>query len=176
MANTQNAPGAGSVSDPGGLRYPVGTAVAAGTVGGASAAPGAPAGGISRASSTLPLNSPQTQTVGAPGPWSAPAASSFPTVSTVSDPGAARFAVGVNQTIGMPADTAAPGGGDPSATGSYVPGAVQTGPAWSQANISGNPNPGALNGGGTAGAPAVFPGQTGINQVNPNANPNPGGL
>jgi hypothetical protein len=99
-----------------------------------------------------------------------------PGVSSVSDPGASRFPIGSIRTVGIPADTATPGGGDPSATGGYTPGTYQTGPQWSQFDVAGNPNAGNLSGSGTAGAPAAFPGQTGVNQVSPEANPNPGGL
>lgn len=184
MAQSRNAPGTGAVPDPGGPFFPVNTATTVG-IGNATAraTPAVPSTGVSRPGATLPLNTPTTQSApllggGSPQPAIQPVSGvgRWPVVGTVSDPGAARFPVGVQQTIGMPADTATPGGGDPSALGSYVPGTVQNGPAWSQANISGNPNPGALSGGGLAGAPAIFPGQTGVNQVSPEANPNPGGL
>ena len=161
--------------------------------------------GVSRPASTLPLNTPQTQKVpqlagGSPAPAiqavsSGPGGASLPTASqpattaplgggmvavsaagSVADPGAARFALGQNQAIGMPPDTAVVAAGDPGAMGGYVPGPTQSGAQWSQANISGNPNPGALSGGPAGPAPTYLPGQTGVNQVSPEANPNPGGL
>src|SRR5215475_622405 len=172
MAQNQNAPGAGSVPDPGGPSFPVNSAQTVGVgYSPASASSGAPAGGVQRSGSTLPLNSPSTQGVGAPGPWSAPASGSFPTVSTVSDPGGASCVIGQTQTMGYGSDPSVPAGGDPGATGGYVPGPTQAGALWSQFNISGNPNPGALSGGASGTAPSYLPGQTATNQVSPQANP-----
>lgn len=176
MAQNRNAPGTGAVPDPGGLRYPVNTASAVGVGNNAaSAAPGAPSGGVSRPGATIPLNSAQAQSVGAPAPWAAPVSGSFPTVSTVSDPGASRFAVGQQQAIGYREAVTAPGGGDPSALGTNYSAPDADAPTWSQFNISGNPNPGALQG-GTGQIQGLYPGETPANQVSPEANPNPGGL
>lgn len=184
MAQSRNAPGIPSVPDPGGLGYPVNTlyqtptspalAPAIQPVPAAQAAPGSSS--VQRGGSSLPLNAPRAQAVGAPAQWAASASSSFPTVGTVPDPGASSFPLHQSRAIGMPADTATPGGGDPSAMGGYVPGPTSPSALWSQFNPNGNPNPGALSGGAVGSAPAYLPGQTGISQVSPEKNPNPGGL
>lgn len=182
MAQSAPSPGVSSVPDPGAIRYPVNSIMPTPALGGAaqgpaiqspgapSAAPGVPGGGVTRPQSTLPLNSPRGGSIPQLG-----GASAAPGVSNVSDPGGSRFPVNQNQTIGMPADTATPGGGDPGATGGYVPGPTVPTAQWSQFNPSANPNPGALSG-GVGPAPAYQPGQTGATQQSPQANPNPGGL
>lgn len=171
MAQSRPAPAAGPVADPGGARFPVNTGrpVSAGNVGAVSS-PGA-AGPVSRGGPTLPLNTPRTQPIGnmsGLGSWSV--------AGPVADPGGTRLSLGGTSTIGYPADQATPAGGDPSALGTSYVSADSDAPRWYQGNVSANPNPGALSGGVETAAAGLYPGETPINQVSPQANPNPGGL
>lgn len=94
------------------------------------------------------------------------------TIAAVPDPGGSSLPLGQLSVVSYPPDQATQFG----VVGANAPGPVQGGPTWSQANISGNPNPGALAGSPSMGAPTVLPGATSINQVNPTGNPNPGAL
>jgi hypothetical protein len=185
MAQSRPAPAAGGVPDPGGPSFPLNGASTPAPlqIGGSPSSPAVASVGVQRTGSSLPLNTPRTVPApqlagGSPAPAVQPVSGvgSWPVAGSVADPGASRLPLGQPQAIGMPADRATPGGGDPGALGSLAPGPVQGSAQWSQANISGNPNPGALNGPPAAPAPTALPGQTGVNQVSPEANPNPGGL
>jgi hypothetical protein len=184
MAQSRPAPAAGAVPDPGGPSWPLNgaTTPAPMSIGGSPSSPAVASQAISRQGTSLPVNTPMTQSVAqlagsSPAPAIQPVAGvgRWPVVGVVNDPGAARFPIGSTQAVGLPPDTATVAGGDPRALGSNFSAADADAPRWSQFNPTFNPNPGALTG-GMSQIPGLYPGETPATQVNPNANPNPGAL
>lgn len=177
MAQSRPAPAAGPVSDPGGPSWPAPV-----SIGGSPASPAVASQPISRTGTSLPLNTPTTQPASqlsgsspAPAIQAVSGVGSWRTAGPVADPGASRLPIGQTSTIGYPADQATPAGGDPSALGTSYSAADADAPQWSQFNPNFNPNPGALSG-SMQQIPGLYPGETPINQVSPQANPNRGGL
>jgi hypothetical protein len=183
MAQSRPAPAAGPVSDPGGPSWPLNgsSTPAPMSIGGSPSSP-AVAAPISRTGTSLPLNTTTTQPASqlsgsspAPAIQAVSGVGSWRAAGPVADPGASRLPIGQTSTIGYPADMASAAGGDPRALGTSYSAADADAPQWSQFNPNFNPNPGALSG-GMQQIPGLYPGETPINQVSPNANPNRGGL
>lgn len=184
MAQSRPAPAAGPVADPGGPMWPMNgaTVPAPMSIGGSPSSPAVASQPISRTGSSLPLNTSTTQRASqlsgsSPAPAIQPVSGvgAWRAAGPVADPGGTSLTIGSVSTIGYGSDRATVAGGDPGALGSSYSQADADAPRWSQANITFNPNPGALSG-GMAQIPGLYPGETPANQVNPNGNPNPGAL